>query len=177
MTAQIALAAAEKPSKPSLGLAALAKLSAPSLAPGFRPDLASPRQLTSDANARHGMYLTAAGTLTQFNAVMAAIHSAAFASIASGTLRTALGAALAFHALAAFVLCWAARPIASAKVSAFKLADDTFRNYRRGWRVTVVAMLLTAAALGVFLSENADGPMAEMLSKGKTAFSAWRAAQ
>lgn len=134
-------------------------------------------QMIADAHARHGMYLTAAGTLTQFNAIMAAIHTAAFASVASGALKVALGAALALHALAAFVLCWAARPVSSAKVSPFKLADDTFGNYRRGWRMTVAAILLSAAALGVFISDNAGASVAEMLSNGTTALDAWRSAR
>ena len=105
------------------------------------------------------MYLTASGTLTQFNAIMAAIDSAALATAVSRTLSGVLIAALTLHVLAAFILCWAARPVEPAPemMTAALIADrytqaaHTFRNYRRGWRFTLIALATTAVAAGVFV--------------------------
>jgi hypothetical protein len=115
----------------------------------------------ADISAQQGMYLTASGSLIQFNAIMAAIHGSALA-IADHTLtKGAFSSALLLHVLAAFVLCWAARPItdapstvrgaARAYADNLRHADDTFRNYRRGWRMTLLALIASAAAASLFV--------------------------
>jgi hypothetical protein len=108
--------------------------------------------------ARQRSYLAASGTLTQFNAILAAALAAALAALELGALKFAFSAALALHVLASAVLCWAARPITPTReptpTMAFfaqvALVDHTFRNYRRGWRITMLALVFTAVA-GILL--------------------------
>ncbi|HJU31076.1 MAG TPA: hypothetical protein VJ740_06475 [Hyphomicrobiaceae bacterium] len=106
-----------------------------------------------------GAYLSASGTLTQFNALIVAILTPALAAIDRPLLRAAIGLALIAHTCAALLLCWAARPTpAENRASGEEMAADTFRSYRRGWRVTMLAMLLSVAALAVFSFETLGGP-------------------
>ena len=126
--------------------------------------------------ARHGLYLAAGGTLIQFNAVMAAILLSAFTS-SDGLLKGLVTAALLAHVLAAFLLCWSARPvdetaglraaaewslddaIASVQQAASlnaRRATDTFRNYRRGWRTTLLAITVSTGAVILFLLQSFD---------------------
>lgn len=119
------------------------------------------------AAASQNTYLAASGTLTQFNAIMAAIHSTAMSG-SQGTLKVAFAGALLLHVLAAFLLCWAARPVANerptSKSMAFantqNLTSDTFKNYRRGWRVTMIALMTSGLALGLVALRHADGQTA-----------------
>jgi hypothetical protein len=75
-------------------------------------------------STQQGMYLTASGSLIQFNAIMAAIHGSALA-IADHTLtKGAFTCALLLHVLAAFVLCWAARPITQAPSPLYSVRPD-----------------------------------------------------
>jgi hypothetical protein len=106
---------------------------------------------------QHGAYLAASGTLTQFNALVAAMLTAALASIERPALRAAVGLALIAHICAAFLLCWAARPRAEEGSSGEDMAADTFKSYRRGWRVTMLAMLLSAIALAIFSFDTLGG--------------------
>jgi hypothetical protein len=66
----------------------------------------------------------------------------------------AIAFALVAHTCAAFLLCWAARPVGPARskggASGEDMAADTFRSYRRGWIATMIAMGLSAIALTVF---------------------------
>jgi hypothetical protein len=64
-------------------------------------------------HGEQGMYLAASGTLTQFNAIMAALLTAALSLDVSLPVKAVIGLALAGHAAAGFLLCWAARPIAA----------------------------------------------------------------
>jgi hypothetical protein len=117
------------------------------------------RDFIADINTRQSTYLAASGTLTQFNAIMAAIHGTLISSVEAGLLKTSSAAALLLHVLAAFILCWAARPTtdrrdhfrSAALFEAFSLTDDTFRNYRRGWRMTLLALLISSVAMIAFL--------------------------
>jgi len=134
--------------------------------PPFKPrdrDQEAKEQLATRTaiEAAQNTYLSASGTLTQFNAILAAIQGAAI-SAGSGAARTAMSFALLLHVLAAFLLCWAARPIEAqprveARFALFHsraLVDDTFRNYRRGWRLTMLALVSsTIAALLFVLAE------------------------
>lgn len=103
-------------------------------------------------------YLAASGTLTQFNAILAAIQAAAF-SATTGGLRVAVAGALALHVLGAFLLCWAARPVEPSRAGDAMMAlmqarvhvDDTFKNYRRGWRMTMLALCVSAVALLLYV--------------------------
>lgn len=114
-----------------------------------------------DYDAQQAIYLTASGTLTQFNAIMAAGQTAALTAATGAPLKIAAGVALLQHSIAAFLLCWAARPLGpDNKVAgnARDLANDTFHNYRRGWRATLFAMAFSAFALVIFLWESAGLP-------------------
>jgi hypothetical protein len=117
------------------------------------------RQRFAELDTRQGIYLTASGTLTQFNAILAAVHGAALATVELGVLKAAMVVAFVSHVVAAFFLCWAARPVdgksnqtaAMALAETHTLTDDTFRNYKRGWRMTLVALAVSAVAAGLFV--------------------------
>jgi hypothetical protein len=87
-------------------------LSAPSLGPPA--SLADVAPFASPAfdhiEAKQATYLSASGSLIQFNAVMAAILVAGF-GVTQGVLKIAVSVALLLHVAAAFLLCWAARPL------------------------------------------------------------------
>lgn len=108
--------------------------------------------------ARQGIYLAASSTLSQFNCVLAAALAGALAALNLGSLRIALTTALVLHMWAAAVLFWAARPkgpkreptLTMAFIRQVALVDHTFRNYQRGWRLTLLALGVTAIA-GVLL--------------------------
>jgi ribosomal protein S10 len=114
----------------------------------------------SEINSRQGIYATASGTLTQFNAIVSAIHCSAITTAAPTLLKGLIACALLWHVAAAFVLCWAARPIAEepppspafALVSDLRHSSDTFRNYRRGWLMTLIALSISMVALAMFLA-------------------------
>ena len=116
------------------------------------------RHRLTEIEARQGSYLAASGSLTQFNGILAAALAGALATLELGSLRFAFSAALVLHVLASAVLCWTARPIdrkreptpTMAFFAQVALVDHTFRNYRRGWRITMLALALTAVA-GVLL--------------------------
>lgn len=163
-------------------------LSAPSLAPPVK--LADFTTVAAPAfehfEAKQASYLAASGSLIQFNAVMAAILVAGFGAT-QGPLSIAVSVALFMHVAAAFLLCWAARPIEDDKSineearsarEAFgdglyrgfavpalmerqlklhlRRAGDTFRHYRRGWRMTLVALCASCAAVIVFVFQTID---------------------
>jgi hypothetical protein len=112
------------------------------------------RHRLADIEARQSTYLAASGTLTQFNGILAAVLAGALAMLELGSLKLAFSAALALHVLAAATLCWAARPIATKReptptmtlIGQVALVFQTFRNYQRGWRMTMLALLVTAIA-------------------------------
>lgn len=114
---------------------------------------AANREYIARAEKRQSDYLAASGTLTQFNAIMAAVHAAAL-STADGPLKYPSATALLLHVSAAFMLCWAARPIDPDRNAIFRNAvvdhyiwtNDTFRNYRRGWRLTLAAVGISSLA-------------------------------
>ena len=114
---------------------------------------AANREYVARAEKRQSDYLAASGTLTQFNAIMAAIHAAAL-STPGGPLVYLSASALFLHVSAAFILCWAARPIEPDRNELFRTAvidhynwtDDTFRYYRRGWQLTLIALIVSALA-------------------------------
>ena len=116
------------------------------------------RHRLADMEARQGTYLAASGTLTQFNCILAAALAGALATLNLGSLRLAIIAALVLHVRAAAFLFWAARPIAPKReptptmafIRQVALVDHTFRNYQRGWRLTMLALIATAIA-GVLL--------------------------
>jgi hypothetical protein len=111
------------------------------------------------ADRQQSAYLTASGTLTQFNAIMAAIQGSVLASTGDGLLKIVVASALFLHVLAAFALCWAARPIVETpnSIRGPSLVDDhwyaldTFRNYRRGWRMTLIALSVSSVAAGLYV--------------------------
>lgn len=119
------------------------------------PELDKPdRAAAHEYDTAQSAYLTASGTLTQFNAIVAAIQAAAF-SATTGPLRVAVAIALVLHVLSAYLLCWAARPIEPHRASDSRMTliqarlhvHDTFKNYRRGWRITMLALCMSCAAL------------------------------
>ena len=84
---------------------------------------------------------------------MAALLTAALSLDVSPAGKAVIGLALAGHAAAGFLLCWAARPIASAdgapRLTAERLLLRSLINYRRGWRATMLALTLSTLALAV----------------------------
>lgn len=102
-------------------------------------------------HGEQGMYLAASGTLTQFNAILAALLTGALSLHASLAVKLVVGLALAGHAIAGFLLCWAARPIGNAdgtpRLTAEKLLARSLINYRRGWRATMLALALSTTVL------------------------------
>jgi len=123
------------------------------------PPAQSMRQRFAELDGRQGIYLAASGTLTQFNAILAAVQGAALTAVEAGALKAAIVAALVSHILAAFFLCWAARPVdgaprqtaAMALMESHTLTDDTFRNYRHGWRMTLVALAISTVVAVLFV--------------------------
>jgi hypothetical protein len=122
--------------------------------PGAAPDFASSAadvadQYQSAIERQQGLYLPASGALMQLNAIVAGILGALLLSMGEGALKLPIAVALSLHVLAAFALCWAARPVGgrakfgshdmAAKVAdTHARADGTFRRYRRGWRLTLL---------------------------------------
>ena len=86
---------------------------------------------------QQGLYLTASGTLTQFNAIMAAVQTMTFSMVQSETSRLLIGMALFLHVWAAFLLCWAARP-----------TNSCGSELRLKWRANLPAELLARADQG-----------------------------
>jgi hypothetical protein len=145
------------------------KLSAPSIGPALGPygpaalGPYAPSTLSeSHYHGAQGMYLAASGTLTQFNAIMAALLTAALSVGNSPAAKIVIGLALVSHAVAGFLLCWAARPIANAdgspRMSAESLLLRSLLCYRRGWRATMLALAMSGAALVVLVSERLGVP-------------------
>ena len=118
----------------------------------------SDHSAAAEYDAAQNAYLAASGVLTQFNAILAAVQAAAFSATA-GALRASIATALVLHVFAAFVLCWAARPVDPGRsvdtmmslAQSRLLVADTFVNYRRGWRVTMLAMVTSTVALMLYL--------------------------
>jgi hypothetical protein len=120
-----------------------------------------PLQRWDTHSAEQGLYLAASGTLTQFNAIVAAVLGTALASSDSTLFKAVATAALALHVIAAFLLCWAGRPQSATKPTGqddshvrYRSVQDTFRNYRRGWRATLVAMAVSSIAAGLFVMHS-----------------------
>jgi hypothetical protein len=122
----------------------------------------------ASADTRQGMYATASGTLTQFNAIMVGLTGAALAG-SEGTLKALVASGLMLHIAATFLLCWAARPVAGdqqpqhrhnavvAAISTYQDVEDTFRHYRRGWRMTLVALTVSALAAALYVAQSFGG--------------------
>jgi hypothetical protein len=99
-------------------------------------------------------YLTTSSTLAQFNAIAAAIHGAALSLGEQGLLRVSSATALLLHVAAASMLCWAARPVMQERedaVEGHRLVAGTFRNHRRGWRMTVLALVGSVVTAAPFV--------------------------
>ena len=82
-------------------------------------------------------------------------------------MKAVIGLALAGHAAAGFLLCWAARPIAKAdgtpRLTAERLLLRSLVNYRRGWRATMLALTLSALALAVLAWQQLGPDLAALL--------------
>ena len=143
---------------------------APSIGPFVRPDVV-PAAMTPVSDERYhgeqGMYLAASGTLTQFNAILAALLTAALSLDVSPPVTAVIGLALAGHAVAGFLLCWAARPIANPdgtpRLTAEQLLLRSLINYRRGWRATMSALALSVLALAVLAWQRLEPALAALL--------------
>jgi hypothetical protein len=128
----------------------------------YGANAAEAQRYLADVDSRQSMYLTASGTLTQFNAILAAILGAALSAVAAEPLRIVIAVALLLHVWAAFALCWAARPIASNDMSStamtlvarYHVTDHTFRTYRFGWRVTLAALVVSAIAAVLYVGQT-----------------------
>jgi hypothetical protein len=147
-------------SPPRLREPTLAEVALSSSTDGSFADAAS--QYKAANERQQGLYLAASGTLMQLNAIVAGILGVLLASTERGLLKSAVAIALVLHVISAFLLCWAARPVggrddfgsrntAMAVVDSYKRTDDTFRNYRRGWRITLLALVASSSAAGLFV--------------------------
>jgi hypothetical protein len=109
------------------------------------------RRSAKDVTTASRVYLAASGTLTQFNAILAALLTGALSLNVALAVKIVVGLALVGHAVAGFLLCWAARPIGNAdgtsNMTAERLLARSLINYRRGWRATMLALALSAVAL------------------------------
>jgi hypothetical protein len=133
----------------------------PSLGPRADSEVEDGELVGGSPHQVQSIYLAASGALIQFNAIVAAIQGTLITINAEPTLRAASATALGLHVVAAFMLCWAARPITERPNTVrgltyppdhFRHVDDTFRNYRRGWRATICALLASSLAAGVFVA-------------------------
>jgi hypothetical protein len=129
----------------------------------------------SSLNARQGTFFAAIGHLAQFNAIVAAILGAALTIIDVRMLKFSISAALLLHVVAAFILLWAARPLTPGEpmrqlpsafvvLEHFRNVDHTFRNYRLGWRMTVVAFAAASVAAVVFVLHNVGVTVPDVVS-------------
>jgi hypothetical protein len=50
-------------------------------------------------------------------------------------------------------------------VDSYVDTDDTFRNYRRGWRLTLIALAASSVAAGLFVLHALGAPVLEMLDR------------
>ena len=128
----------------------------------------------AELDTRQGIYLTASGTLTQFNAILAGMLATALASSveAQVALKAALAAAIMLHIAATLFLFWASRPVVSERTPSMlavllddtKLVDHTFRNYQRGWHATLVALFGSCVAAVLFVLHALGMNAAEILA-------------
>ena len=80
---------------------------------------------------------------------------------------------------AAFLLCWAARPVhadrarsaSMALMATIEMADDTFKNYRRGWRMTMMAMVASSVSVALYIVQTVNAPGADALKR--FSFTSW----
>ena len=117
--------------------------------------------------ALQAMYLTAGGTLTQFNAIVVAILAGGVSTAENATLRTLSAVAMMLHVLAALILCWSGRPVVPQAVryrfgGRQQYVEDTFRNFRRGWRTTLLA-LVASALVAIYFVAQATGVLPAVL--------------
>ncbi len=75
------------------------------------------RQAVQRIDTFQSLYLTASGTLTQFNAIMVAAQTTVFTASVDVPLKAVIGASLFLHIAAALLLCWAARPVGASTQS------------------------------------------------------------
>ena len=117
------------------------------------------RRYVSDLNSEHATYLAASGTLVQFNAIVVGIHGVLLTSVEAGPLKITIALALLTHVVAAFLLCWAARPGGRKSVSGrnpdivdrYLGINDTYRHYRRGWWIMLFALTISSLAAVMFV--------------------------
>ena len=113
--------------------------------------------------AQHGMYVAGSGNLLQFNSIMSAILAATVSTVELQPVRAVATIAMLLHVTAAIVFCWATRPIYPKTAldrmyqTHERLANDTFKVYRKGWRLTMVGAAVSAIALLSFTFKNRDG--------------------
>lgn len=146
---------------PPGGLASIKGSSQPYVEPVWTAGEAlTNRANSTSADIQQSTYLAASSGLIQFNAIVAAIQGSLLTFGGDAASKTAAAGALLLHVLAAFLLCWAARPIEDAPSTvrgmSFAALDDyrhashTFRNYRRGWRMTLLALSVSSSAAALF---------------------------
>jgi hypothetical protein len=131
-----------------------------------------PSEAAPVPDAQQSVYLSASGSLLQFNAIAAAIQGLLLSFNVDAPLRSAAAAAVSLHVLAAFISCWAARPIVehSSTVRGVSIADDhrhaakAFRNYRRGWRMTLLALTASSLSTAMFVLNSFNVAMSDLVS-------------
>lgn len=143
---------------------------APSIGPVvYAGDVPAARTPVSEGryHGEQSMYLAASGTLTQVNAILAALLTGALPLADTLAAKIVIGVALAGHAVAGSLLCWAARPVANADGSPRVRADEmllrAFTNYRRGWRATMMALVVSVVALALLAWQQVAPDVAALL--------------
>lgn len=143
---------------------------APSIGPViYAGDVPAARTPVSEGryHGEQGMYLAASGTLTQVNAILAALLIAALPSAHTLATKIVVGLAVAGHAIAGSLLCWAARPVANAdgtpRVTAADMLQRAFTSYRRGWLATMLALVLSLLALALLAWQQIGADLLALL--------------
>jgi hypothetical protein len=151
----------------------------PGAALDFAPSFGdAAHQHASSIERQQGVYLPASGTLMQLNAIVAGILGALLLSTGERVLKVVVAGALSLHVLAAFALCWAARPVGGrgqyathdvATTVVDTYADGTFRGYRRGWRLTLLALATSSMVAGLFVLQAFGIAMPDIKLGGSSA--------
>jgi hypothetical protein len=97
--------------------------------------------------------------LVQFNAIVVGIHGVLLSFIEISLLKITIAVALLTHVVAAFLLCWAARPTGRKGVSGrtpdivdrYRNINDTYRHYRRGWWITLLGLTISSLVAVMFV--------------------------
>ena len=52
-----------------------------------------------------------------------------------------------------------------ALVATIEMTNDTFDNYRLGWRITMLAMMVSSVSVALYVWQALNGPSSEVLKR------------